>query len=80
MQSEEVDEEVVAEDPLRHLLSDTDSDPKERHQQVHVNDEGSRPHFARVELQGVPMHGVLDTGEDMTIMNGPMFKQVLRYY
>ena len=50
--------------------------PRKDIKQVHVNDEGSRPHFVRVELQGVPMHGVLDTGEDMTIMNGPMFKQV----
>ena len=41
-----------------------------------MHDEGSRPHFARVELQGVPMHGVLVTGEDMTIINGLMFKRV----
>ena len=63
VQSKEVEEEAVVEDPLRHLLSDTDSEPKEDIEQVHVNDEGNRPHFARVELQGVPMNGVLHTGE-----------------
>ena len=54
--------------------SDTDSEEEVR--QVRSNDEGSRPQFVRVGVQGVPMNGVVDTGADITTTNGPMFKRV----
>ena len=57
MQSEEVEEEAVAEDPLRHLLSDTDSEPEEIIKQMHVNDEGSEPQFVVVDVQGCQCMG-----------------------
>ena len=41
-----------------------------------MNDEGSRPQFVGVGVQGVPICGVVDTGADITIINGPMFKWV----
>ena len=62
------------ENPLHYLLSDTDGEEEVR--QVRINDEGSRPQFVRVGVQGVPMNGVVDTGADITIINGPMFKWV----
>ena len=62
------------ENPLHYLLSDTDNEEEVR--QVRINDEGSRPQFVRVGVQGVPMNGVVDTGADITIINGPMFKRV----
>ena len=68
IQSEDVD------NPLHYLLSDTDSE--EEVKQVHVSDEGSKPQFVRMGVQGVPMCGVVDTGADITIINGPMFKRV----
>ena len=43
---------------------------------MRINDEGSRPQFVRVGVQGVPMNGVVDTGAGITIINGPMFKRV----
>ena len=36
----------------------------------------SKPQFAKVSVQGVPMLGVVDTGADISIINGPMFKRV----
>ena len=68
IQSEDV------ENPLHYLLSDTDGEEEVR--QVCINDEGSRPQFVRVGVQGVPMNGVVDTGAGITIINGPMFKRV----
>lgn len=43
---------------------------------VHVTDRGSVPHRAKVLIQGVPAHGVIDTGADITIMGGELFKMV----
>ena len=62
-------------DPLGYLLSDSDS-PEEGVRQVRVHDEGSKPQFAKVSVQGVPMLGVVDTGADISIINGSMFKRV----
>ena len=60
--------------PLDYLLSDSDGTDKVR--QVRVHDKGSRPHCAHVNVQGVPMSGVVDSGADITIMGGDMFKRV----
>ena len=40
VQSKEVEEEAIVEDPLCHLVSDTDSELKEDIKQVCVSDEG----------------------------------------
>ena len=61
-------------DPLRYLFSDSDSSDEVR--QVRVLDTGSKPHCAKVSVQGVPMDGVVDSGADITIMGGAMFKRV----
>ena len=36
--------------------------------------QGSKPQHARMEIQGVPTEGVVDTGADITIIGGDLFK------
>ena len=44
--------------------------------QVRVEDEGSHPRKAAVDVQGVAALGVVDSGADITIMNGELFETV----
>ena len=60
-------------DPIAYLLSDSDeSDVR----QVTVPDRGSQTKCAKVLLQGVPVYGILDSGSDITIVGGSLFKKV----
>ena len=43
---------------------------------VRITDKGSCSHYVTVEVQGVPVDGVIDTGADITIMGGEVFKKV----
>ncbi len=61
-------------DPREFLYSDSDSD--EAVNQVKLCDKGSRPQHADIQIQGVTVMGVIDTGADITIMNGTLFKKV----
>ena len=54
----------------------SDSDDSDEVRQVRVYDKGSKPHCANVNIQGVLMSGVVDSGADITIMGGEMFKLV----
>ena len=36
----------------------------------------SRPQYVNIQVQGVPTSGVIDTGADITIMGGDLFKKV----
>ena len=61
-------------DPLSLLYSsDSDSDGV---RQIRVSDQGSKPRYANVLIKGVPATGVIDTGADITIMNGPMLAKI----
>ena len=51
-------------DPLQYLLPDSD---EEGVVEVRVEDKGSRPQLARVNVSGVPLDRVVDTGADITI-------------
>ena len=62
-------------DPRESLESDL-SDDREQVLQVKVDDKGSLPRCVKVEMQGVPMHGIVDSGADITIIGGRMFKKV----
>ena len=44
--------------------------------QVRVTDHGSHPHCAKVIIQGVPAYGIIDSGADITIIGGSLFKRV----
>ena len=56
------------------LFSDSDEDGDVR--TVRVDDEGSGPRHADVEIEGVPAVGLIDTGADITIIGPQLFKQV----
>jgi len=43
---------------------------------IRVHDKGSKQRRAIVEVQGVETCGVVDTGADITIMGGELFKRV----
>ena len=43
---------------------------------VRVQDKGSKPRTVTVDLQGVPVKGVIDSGADITIMGAEVFKKV----
>ena len=43
---------------------------------VKVSNKGSKPQFVNVEVQGVPTLSITDTGADITIMDGELFKKV----
>jgi len=64
---------AVTDDPMDYLLSDSDECEV---RQIRVQDQGSVHQQARVIVGGVPMLGVVDTGADVTIMGGSMFKRV----
>ena len=44
--------------------------------QVRINDLGSRQQHADVQLEGVPARGVIDSGADITILGGELFRRV----
>ena len=60
------------EDLLDFLQSDSDGEIKE----VHISDTGSQSVKVEVEIQGVPVEGVIDNASDITIMEGELFKKV----
>lgn len=43
---------------------------------VRINDQGSRQQYADVLIEGVPATGIVDSGADITIMNGKLFARV----
>ena len=63
--------------PLDYLLLDSsDSEDEPEVRQIQLVDQGSHPQCARLVVGGVPMEGVVDSGSDITILGGEMFKQV----
>ena len=63
--------------PMDFLFSDSsDSDDGGEVRAVRVDDGGSRPRCVRLQIQGVPVVGILDSGSDITIMGGALFKKV----
>lgn len=59
--------------PLLYLYT---SDSEGQVDTIRVNDEGSGPQYVNVEIQGVRTSGIIDTGADITIMGGELFKKV----
>ena len=43
---------------------------------MRVNDKGSCPQLAGVEIQGVTAQDIIDSGADISIMGGELFKRV----
>ena len=63
----------ISEDPLEYLLSGSD---EETVKNVELKDRGSEPKCATMLLQGVQATGLIDSGSDITIMGGELFKEV----
>ena len=63
-------------DDLRRYLVSSEEDSDSSVQSVRVKDTGSRAQYANVDLQGVPAKGVIDSGADITIIGGDLFKKV----
>ena len=60
-------------DPLDLLYSSSeDSDIRT----VRVSDQGSHSKCLKVQVQGEPAYGIIDSGADLTIMGGKLFKKV----
>ena len=58
------------------LLFPADDESGSKVDVVRVPDRGSRPRSARVDIQGVPAYGVVDSGSDVTIMGGELLYKV----
>ena len=43
---------------------------------VRVEDKDSKPSIVMVEIHGVPARGIIDSGTDITIINGDLFQRV----
>ncbi len=59
--------ETPVDDPLEHLFSDLDDEAIKR---VELEDQGSVPKCVEVLLQGIQVTGLIDSGVDISIMEG----------
>ena len=66
---------VTEENPISYMYSDSD-DSTSGVRQVTVPDKGSQVKCARVSVQGIPAYGIIDSGADITIIGGSLFKRV----
>ena len=65
----------VSEELLGMLQSDS-SDCESGVKRVRVDDHGSHTRCAKVSVQGVPVYGIVDSGADITIIGGSLFKRI----
>ena len=61
---------------LSQYLASSDPDDDSEVRQVRLTDRGSRPQYADIQVQGVPARGVINTGSDITIIGGELFRHV----
>ena len=61
--------------PTNLLYSDSDGEAANTYT-VRVSDEGSVSQCVKVQVRGVPAYGLIDTGADITIIGGKLFKRV----
>ena len=43
---------------------------------VHIADRGSKPQYVDIQIENIPARGVIDSGSDITIVGGELFKYV----
>ena len=68
-------DEVETTNPREFLYSDS-SDEESSLKQVRVDNKGSHAQCVKILVGEVPMYGIVDTGADITIMGGTMFRKV----
>ena len=66
----------TATEPMDFLHSSSDEETPASVKAVHITDKGSIPQCVCVQVQGVPAYGLIDSGADITIMGGVLFKKV----
>ena len=76
MQSEQEHASEVEQFALLDFLYSSDDEQEAGVSVVEVRDHGSQPKCARVEIQGVPVFGVIDSGADITIIGGNLLRRV----
>ena len=59
-------------DPQIFLFSDSDSNMDT----VRVDDKGNKSQYVSVQVQDAPTSGIINSGADITIMGGKLFKKV----
>ena len=62
--------------PQDFLLSSESEGETSEVRAIWVQDKGSHSMCAHVEVQGVPAYGIIDSGADITIIGGSLFKKV----
>lgn len=60
---------------LQGFLCSSDEEDTTRVKAVRVSDRGSQSQCVKVQVQGVPAYGVLNSGADITIMVGMLFRK-----
>ena len=63
-------------EPEEFLHSSSDEDPPVQVKSVRITDKGSITQCVKVQVQGVPAYGLIDSGADITIIGGSLFKKV----
>ena len=63
------------ENPLDFLQPDSNYEPGDI-KTVRIQDKGRKPREVLVDVQGVPVTGVIDSGADITITGAELFKEV----
>ena len=58
------------------LLSSSEDEESTKVNTVHITDSGSVTQCVRVQVQGVPAYGLIDSGVDIIIIGGSLFKKV----
>ena len=62
-------------DPVSLLYS---SDSESSVDMVRVDNQGIRPKYVNIQIQGVPTSVLINTGADITIMCGELFKKIAK--
>ena len=61
--------------PLDFLFSSSEDEEADV-RQLRVKDGGSHAHCVKVSVQGVPVYGLVDSGADISIVGGALFKRI----
>ena len=62
--------------PEDFLYSSSDDEPQSQVNIVRLPDHGSLTKCVKVSVQGVPAYGLIDSGADITILGGSLFKRI----
>ena len=61
---------------LSYLLSTDSEDSEDGVRQIRISDQGSRQQHADIMIEGVPARGIIDSGADITIVGGELFRRI----